>query len=115
MKPGGVLLQMLPYGFTLNETTQKRIRGNIFVDIAMSLNGTYLQWENHEPENAFFVEPFWEDARKNWNPEHGEQVSSGLTPQMMFDRAWRSLLSPMFQAVFCLVVWQCAVMKSCVK
>lgn len=74
MKPQGVLLQMLPYGFTVNETTHQRIRGNIFVDIAMSLNGTYLQWENHEPENAYFVEPFWEDARKHWRSKHGDQV-----------------------------------------
>lgn len=43
MKPGGVLLQLLPYGFTLNETTHQRIRGDYFVDMIQSLNGTYMQ------------------------------------------------------------------------
>lgn len=43
MKSGGVLLQILPYGFTYNQTSGLRVRGNIFVDVALCLNGTYLQ------------------------------------------------------------------------
>lgn len=30
MKPGGVMIQMLPYGFTLNEQTHRKIRGDFF-------------------------------------------------------------------------------------
>lgn len=43
MKPGGVMIQLLPYGFTVNEATKQLIRGDYFADMIDALNGTYLQ------------------------------------------------------------------------
>ncbi|KAK9803772.1 hypothetical protein WJX73_005275 [Symbiochloris irregularis] len=73
-KPGGVLIQLLPYGFTLNEQTHQLIRGDFFADMIESLNGTYLQWQNHDPQNAFIVKSFWDYNRRHWNPKWGPQI-----------------------------------------